>query len=283
MGLMFIFMILFLGAVNAANTIYVNGSSGNDSDTGTSWEHAKATIQNGTNTVNSGGTVYVANGTYKEHIILNKSLNLTGGSQTNTVIDGTRNGTVITINPGMIVDISNFNIQKGFATYGGGIYNSGTLTLNNCTITQNTGPQYDGYGGGIYNNGNLTVKNSAITQNIIYYYGGGIYNNGNCTISGSTLTNTAVVQGGSIFNPGNMIVTNSIFTGNYVSVGQGAAIDNKGNLNVSNTIFTGNAQYCRVVLSLMSLVVMLILQMQFSPVTLLIVRVVLSTTMVILL
>ena len=70
-------LILFLNSAAAANaavavpvnnTIYVNGTGGNDSNNGTSWDSAKATIQNGTDTVDDDGTVYVADGIYKEHI-----------------------------------------------------------------------------------------------------------------------------------------------------------------------------------------------------------------------
>ncbi|MGZ7160980.1 MAG: hypothetical protein ACXVHR_10945, partial [Methanobacterium sp.] len=46
------------------DTVYVNGSSGNDSNNGTSWEYAKASIQSGINNVNNNGTINVANGIY---------------------------------------------------------------------------------------------------------------------------------------------------------------------------------------------------------------------------
>ncbi len=241
----FLILTLFLilnTAAAAYGDIYVNGTGGNDSNDGSSWNKAKATIQNGTESVTPNATVYVANGTYNEHLNITKNLNLVGQSQNDTIIDGTHSGTVININPGLIVGISNFTIKNGYATYGGGIYNSGTLTINDCTIAQNTAPQHDGYGGGIYNTGNLTIKDSTFTNNIIWYYGGAIYNSGICNIVGSTFSpNTAVGQGGAIYNPGNLTVSNSTFTGNTASTyGSSGAIHNKGNLNVSNSTFTGN-------------------------------------------
>ena len=71
---------------------------------------------------------------------------------------------------------------------GGGIFNSGTLTVANSTISGNTG-------GGIANGngGTLTVTNSTISGNTVVNYGGGIYNfAGTLTVTNSTIVrNTA--------------------------------------------------------------------------------------------
>ena len=68
---------------------------------------------------------------------------------------------------------------------GGAIKNSGTLTLNNCTITGNTANfnapccTDTGRGGGIYNgpSASLTINGCTITNNKAFG-GGGIYNDG---------------------------------------------------------------------------------------------------------
>ena len=62
---------------------------------------------------------------------------------------------------GGTVTISGMTIAGGnpgstSADYGGGILNSGTLTVNNSTFTNNSAPF--GGGGGIYNTGTLTVN-----------------------------------------------------------------------------------------------------------------------------
>ena len=47
------------------NTIYVNGSSGNDASEGSSWILAKKSIINATDNVNNNGKVNIADGQYK--------------------------------------------------------------------------------------------------------------------------------------------------------------------------------------------------------------------------
>ena len=49
-----------------------------------------------------------------------------------------------------------------------GIFNSGTLTLINSTVSGNSGPPGGGFpnsGGGIYNSGALTLINSTVSGN----------------------------------------------------------------------------------------------------------------------
>jgi len=173
-SLLFSLVLIFcLTTVSAADTIYVN-TTGNDSWTGNSSTHIdgtdigpKATIQNGINTVDPNGFVYVADGTYQEHITINQNLTLIGQSLAGTIIDGTENGRPLTINYGLNVTITNFTITNGTATadasaYGGGIYNRGTLSMTNCNINNNTatstGASASALGGGIYNRNILTVN-----------------------------------------------------------------------------------------------------------------------------
>jgi hypothetical protein len=59
--------------------------------------------------------------------------------------------------------------------YGGGIYNAGALTINNCTISGNVASQF-GFGGGIYNAGEVRIYHSTVTQNGSYLgEAGGIF------------------------------------------------------------------------------------------------------------
>jgi hypothetical protein len=52
-------------------------------------------------------------------------------------------------------------ITGGFASNGGGINNSGTLTVTNCTIS---GSKSSFVGGGINNSGTMTVTNSTVAN-----------------------------------------------------------------------------------------------------------------------
>ena len=54
----------------------------------------------------------------------------------------------------MAATITSLTIENGHlspANPGAGIYNSGTLTLADVTISGNTATQFGAYGGGIYN------------------------------------------------------------------------------------------------------------------------------------
>ena len=96
-----------------------------------------------------------------------------------------------------------------------GINNSGVLTLGNDTITNNllyegfSGPA--GQGGGIYNSGTLTIYDSTLfavntsgfnrnpSFNQIHTgYGGAIYNTGTLTLSDDTLSGNTPAQNGNL-------------------------------------------------------------------------------------
>ncbi|MFC1879165.1 choice-of-anchor Q domain-containing protein [Chloroflexota bacterium] len=95
---------------------------------------------------------------------------------------------------------------------GGGIFNGGTLIVNNSSIVGN---ESAGNGGGIRNDNSLVVNNSTISENLASY-GGGVYNYyGTITISSSTIHgNTSINQGGGIRSSNNLSIKNSILAGN---------------------------------------------------------------------
>jgi hypothetical protein len=78
----------------------------------------------------------------------------------------------------------------------GGIANGGTLAVTNSTLESNQG----GQGGGIHNSGALTLSNSTITRNKARYgVGGGVLNIGTATLTNCTLDrNTAFAGSGSL-------------------------------------------------------------------------------------
>src|SRR5262249_20783310 len=70
-------------------------------------------------------------------------------------------------------------------TAGGALENSGTLTLNGCTLSGNRAVE----GGAIYNAGTLTIgAGCLLANNSATSFGGAIYNTGKATLSGATLT-----------------------------------------------------------------------------------------------
>ena len=139
---------------------------------------------------------------------------------------------------------------------GGGITNSGTLTLEGATVEGNTAnmgssSSFSG-GGGINNLGSLTASTSTITGNSSSGQGGGI-NNGdgsgerltiNLTLNDSTVSNnTAVLNGGGINNYGTMSLNRSAIYSNTVTApnGFGGAIRNEGTLALNNSTVSGNS------------------------------------------
>jgi hypothetical protein len=93
---------------------------------------------------------------------------------------------------------------------GGGILNSGTLTVSGCTVTGNKATYG---GGGIANEfgGTLTISGCTVSHNASLFQGGiggfgggGIYNDGTLTLSGSTVTQNS---GGGIFNDYSGVLT----------------------------------------------------------------------------
>ena len=106
-------------------------------------------------------------------------------------------------------------------SYGGGIYNAGTVMVTNSTISGNTATAWAtnynsssrSYGGGIYNAGMVTVTNSTISGNWVSSdsspYGGGI-----CNLGTMTLYNTIVVE-----NSPNISNYISGYSGDYIIQG----------------------------------------------------------------
>lgn len=138
--------------------------------------------------------------------------------------------------------------QGGF---GGGIYNVGTVTVENSTIAGNSSDM----GGGIESDAGttVTIPNSAITGNSAWQQGGGIYTLGKLTLINSTLAhNTAgspyvnYIGGGAVSSgyhttgPQPLLLALDTIYGN-TSSGTSGAIENNGDiLTIKDSIIAGN-------------------------------------------
>ena len=128
---------------------------------------------------------------------------------------------------------------------GGGISNSGMLTVTNTTLSRNSAK---GDGGGIYSYETLTVANSTLSENSAGDDGGGIYSSGTLTVTGSTLSGNSAMghsegSGGGICSFGTLTVTDSTFSGNLAtgSPCSGGGIASSGTLTLTNSTLLGNA------------------------------------------
>ena len=177
----------------------------------------------------AGSTLNISAGTYKERVSISKSLTLVGAGVGQTIVDGSAGGSVFTIASGATVSISGMTIQNGKAGYGAGIYNSGTLTVNNCKVTGNagtcTGGAFEPCGGGIYSNYSLTVQNSSIDHNTAVSDGGGIVEGegGTATLTNCYITDNSSTGGfgGGIYGDDSMTITNSYILRNFAGMRAG--------------------------------------------------------------
>jgi hypothetical protein len=150
-------------------------------------------------------------------------------------VSGNNSSRVFEITSGANVDIIGLRIANGdsFDGLGAGILNRGTLNLINSIVSDNR--TYEG--GGIYNAGSLIVNNSFLTAN----EGSGIYNSGNAIINNSTINDNTAGQGGGIYNAGTLSISFSNISNNSTSEGGDAGgIYNTGNLIVTDSIISSN-------------------------------------------
>ncbi len=152
------------------------------------------------------------------------------------------------LNPwsGSNVTLQDLTIANGYADFhGGGIWNDGTLILDNVTVRDNG--IAGGLGGGIFNNGTLTVRTSTISGNKTFGAsddGGGIYNNGSLAVWRSTLSSNASARhGGGIFNASGktLSVEHSTLSGNEAAQYGGGIANFGGNLSLLFATLSGNS------------------------------------------
>src|SRR5690606_1359436 len=126
--------------IEAQATIRYVSKPGTSTPPYTSWATAADSIQKCINICVDGDTIYVANGVYKENLVINTAISLIGSSMDSTVIDGTGIGDLtITINKN--TQMENFCIYGKTTGVGYGIFsvtNSPTIEIRNCII-KNTG------------------------------------------------------------------------------------------------------------------------------------------------
>lgn len=101
--------------------------------------------------------------------------------------------------------LNKLKLSNGEARSGGGIFNHGSLTLTNSTVSHNetAGNSYRGdgpSGGGIINYGNAILINSTISGNTAGSLGGGIRNRGMLTLTNSTISGNTANSGSGINN-----------------------------------------------------------------------------------
>ncbi len=166
----------------------------------------------GNTAVNLGGAMEVRQGSFTMNggTISGNSAGNVGGAIYNDI------GTV-TLNHGTLTGNS--------SAAGGGALATGATshnTLSSSVIYNNSAPGQPG--GGIHNTGTLTLTNVTLSGNSAQN-GGGLYNTGTATLSNVTVyENTAVANGGGLYgSSGTLTVVNTLLGGNSASSGADCA------------------------------------------------------------
>ena len=178
------------------------------------------------------------------NITVDRDLTIQGQGAASTAVDGGLGGTVFFIDFGVTATIQDMTIRQGsdIFGFGGGIYNSGTLTISNSTLSGNSAMFG---GGGIYNNNAVTISNSTISGNLAGNYGGGIYNAGTLTVSNSTISGNFATgsSGGGIYNQNlsTVAIANSTLSGNSAGFSGGGVENDGDSVTISNGTLSGNS------------------------------------------
>lgn len=221
-----------------ATTWYVNGTTGDDTNTCLGVMSACETVAGAVSKAAEGDTVEIAAGTYPEHLEV-QNLTLIGAGTGSTFLDGNHTGRVLQTT--LSVSISNLTIRHGDAggERGGGIYNFGTLSLENVKVMENTADQG---GAGIFNVGTLDLVNSEVLSNTSEGVGGGIYlwNNSLLTATNSLIGWNEGSQGGGIYNTGGLHMEDSILRDNQAALFSGGLAVSSGSANLERVTVTGN-------------------------------------------
>jgi hypothetical protein len=202
------------------------------------------------------GSTLLVKGTCTGNFYINEDLTLSGPA----TLDGggvpIQYGSTLNVAAGNVV-LNNLVIQDGVGidNIGGGIWNSGQLTLNHSTVTHNNA----GEAGGVFNQGQLTLNSSMVSNNTATGGTGGIFNCGGnpgfesfglCTGSTRlTLNNSSVSnnvggsggEGGGIDNDlqGALALNGSTVSSNTVG-GNGGGIENDGTATLNFSTVSGN-------------------------------------------
>ncbi|GEM_PF-687144 len=202
------------------------------------------------NSVSAGTTIVVPDGIYTLTIPgksedaaatgdldLTSSQNITliGGGAFSTIIDGQQLDRVFDISSATTATVRGFTVRNGNTETGGGIENSGTLTIESTIVSANTA---ETAGGGVYSDGLLTVIDSSLEENQtssrFFGIGGGglavVGAPGN-TAGQTSLQNTSIVNntstagGGGVFAiDAELALTNVTISGNTAQRGNGGGL-----------------------------------------------------------
>lgn len=213
------------------------------------------TIQAGIDYATAGDTVAINGGNYQEQLVINKDLTLTGVDPAIAIIDAVGGGSGLTISSGVTVTVNYLSFINGLADEGGGVHNSGNLTLNDVWVYDNFAWQQ---GGGIWSDGaNLNINSAKIYQNSVSNNqtsgGGGIYLDAELSFSShaaeirdSSIYDNSACKGAGINNSSSaLVIFRSEITNNMAGqphLGAGDPCDNVILVHGGGLLITGSSE-----------------------------------------
>jgi CSLREA domain-containing protein len=184
--------------------------------------------------------------TLGSRLVFYSNTNLLGPGAEILALDGNNRTQVLYVGDEVTVEIEGVTVTSGHEslgtiTGGSGIFNKGTLTLINSTVSDN----YAILGGGIYNKGTLTLINSTVSGNYAAELsGGGILNKGTLTLTDSIVSeNSSNGDGGGIFddNDSTLTLTSSTVSRNSTRGSGGGIFEDNSTLTLTDSIVSENS------------------------------------------
>ena len=185
---------------------------------------------------------------------ISKSLNIAGPGAANLAVRGDGSNRVFSVTAGE-VNLSGLTITGGRVASdpfgpggigrGAGIYNTGSLNLERCVLSNNIVAGISGAGGAVYSSGTLGLNQCTVQGNSANT-GGGVCNSGPGNVAFSTLSaNIAfsdfyVGEGGGIYNSGPLGVMASTLSGNSADYAGGAIRHAGGSLAIQHSTIAAN-------------------------------------------
>ena len=197
------------------------------------------TIQAAIDLAQPGDIIDIPAGTYRESLVIKKTLILHGQGSQQTIIKPPSSQRAISAT--LTLRLENLAVVGGAspAGAGGGLLTDGNLQIIGCRFSGNTAS----YGGAIFQEeaGWIDVLDSEFISNSVTSTGGAIYASGNITLTNTDLlTNTAGLHGGGLHGQaGRVVLLGGLVQGNSAST-NGGGVNLNNDVTVNGTHFVGN-------------------------------------------
>lgn len=233
---------IFAQPTTASATWYVDAAAGSDSNDCMTPATACLSVATAVARAGAGDTIRLAPGTYPANLELLTPLTLMGAGADQTFLDGGAAQRVV-IAAADTITLAGLTVRNGRANgvNGGGIFNVGTLVLNEVRVVDNHAQ--GGSGGGIHNSGSLTLSASIVEGNSSDTAGGGIstWYNSSTNISLSRVSENTAHHGGGLDNLGSLTMSDSTVADNRATTYSGGGLNlTDGDAVLERVTFSGN-------------------------------------------